>query len=95
MRTPLLIVQVQLLFVIYLFSPVPHFTAFLKDPFADTPYLKNTKARTDLLPPALDAAGIPGFPYTRFYEIARAMKPEEIHPEVIEKLDRIMEAFGL
>jgi len=69
--------------------------AFLKDPFADTPYLKNTKARTDLLPPALDAAGIPGFPYTRFYEIARAMKPEEIHPEVIEKLDRIMEAFGL
>jgi len=69
--------------------------AFLKDPFADTPYLKNTKARTDLLPPALDAAGIMSFPYTRFYEIARAMKPEEIHPEVIEKLDRIMEAFGL
>ena len=69
--------------------------AFLKDPFADTPYLKNTKARTDLLPPALDAAGILSFPYTRFYEIARAMKPEEIHPEVIEKLDKIMEAFGL
>jgi len=69
--------------------------AFLKDPFSDTPYLKNTKARTDLLPPALDAAGILNFPYTRFYEIARAMKPEEIHPEVIEKLDRIMEAFGL
>jgi hypothetical protein len=48
-----------------------------------------------LLPPALGAAGILNFPYTRFYEIARAMKPEEIHPEVIEKLDRIMEAFGL
>ena len=69
--------------------------AFLKDPFTDTPYLRNTKARTDLLPPALDAAGIMSFPYTRFYEIARVMKPEEIHPEVIEKLDRIMEAFGL
>ncbi len=69
--------------------------AFLKDPLKDTPYLKNTKARTDLLPPALDAAGLPGFPYTSYYEIAAEMKPEEIHPEVVEKLDLIMEAFGL
>ena len=69
--------------------------AFLKNPLEDIPYLKNTKARTDLIPPALDAAGLPAFPYTRFHEIAAIMKPEEIHPEVIEKLDRIMEAFGL
>ncbi len=69
--------------------------AFLKSPLKDTPYLKNTKARTDLLPPALDAAGLPGFPYTSYYEIAAVMKPEEIHPEVVEKLDLIMEAFGL
>lgn len=69
--------------------------AFLKDPFLDTPYLKNTKARTDLIPPALDAAGLPGFPYTRYHEIAAVMEPEEIHPEVHEKLDQIMEAFGL
>lgn len=69
--------------------------AFLKDPFMDVPYLKNTKARTDLLPPALDAAGLPGFPYTSYYEIAAVTKPEEIHPEVVEKLDLIMEAFGL
>jgi len=68
---------------------------FLKDPFTDAPYLKSTKARTDLLPPALDAAGLPGFPYTRYHEIAVIMKPEEIHPEVIEKLNQIMEAFGL
>jgi predicted ATPase len=68
---------------------------FLKDPLKDVPYLKNTKARTDLLPPALDAAGLPGFPYTGYYEIAALMKPEEIHPEVVEKLDLIMEAFGL
>jgi hypothetical protein len=59
------------------------------------PYLKNTKARTDLLPPALDAAGLPGFPYTGYYEIAALMKPEEIHPEVVEKLNLIMQAFGL
>jgi hypothetical protein len=69
--------------------------AFLKDPFVDTPYLKNTKARTELLPPALDAAGLPGFHYTQYYEIASVMKPEEIHPEITEKLDNIMGAFGL
>ncbi len=67
---------------------------FLKDPLADIPFLKNTKARTQLLPPALDAAGLPGFPYTRYHEIAAVMKPEEIHPEVAEKLDQLMEAFG-
>jgi len=69
--------------------------AFLKEPLKDTPYLKNTKARTELLPPALDAAGLPGFSYTSYYEIAAVMKPDEIHPEVVEKLDFIMEAFGL
>jgi predicted ATPase len=69
--------------------------AFFKNPLKDTPLLKNTKARTDLIPPALDAAGLPGFPYTSYYEIAAIMKPEEIHPEVVEKLDLIMEAFGL
>jgi hypothetical protein len=61
---------------------------------ADIGFLKNSKARTELLPPALDAAGLPGFPYTRYYEIAALMQPEEIHPEVVAKLDGIMEAFG-
>lgn len=69
--------------------------AFLKRPLDDIPYLKNTKARTELLPPALDAGGLPGFPYTRYHEIAAVMKPEEIHPEVREKLDKIMKAFRL
>jgi len=69
--------------------------AFLKDPFGDYPYLAGTKARTDLLPPALAAAGLPGIPYTRYYEIAAGMLPEEIHPEVKEKLDAIQRAFGL
>jgi len=67
---------------------------FLKNPFQDSPYLKNTKARTDLIPPALEAGGLPGFPYTSFHEIAAVMQREEIHPEVIEKLDQLMEAFG-
>jgi predicted ATPase len=67
--------------------------AFLEDPFRDLPFLIGTKARTLLLPPALDAAGLPGFPYQRYVEIAAAMRPEEIHPEVREKLDTIVKAF--
>jgi len=69
--------------------------AFLRDPFGDYPYLTRSKARTDLLPPALAAAGLPGIPYTRYHEIAALMKPEEIHPEVTEKLDAIQRAFNL
>jgi predicted ATPase len=67
---------------------------FLTDPFQDFPFLLGTKARKDLLPPALLAAGLPGFPYTHFFEIASVMHPDEIHPEVIEKLDTIVKAFG-
>ncbi len=69
--------------------------AFLVDPLKDLPYLIGTKARTNLLPPALDAAGLPGLPYTRYHEIAALMRPEEIHPEVVEKLDAIQKALSL
>ncbi|MBK8696075.1 MAG: hypothetical protein IPN17_28385 [Deltaproteobacteria bacterium] len=58
-------------------------------------YLKTTKARVDILPPALAAAGILNLPYTRYNEIAEVMLPSEIHPEVVEKLDGIQRAFGL
>jgi hypothetical protein len=69
--------------------------AFLRNPMADIPMLIGTKARRDLIPPALEAAGIHGIEYTSFYEIAALMRPEEIHPEVIEKLDAIQRAFNL
>ena len=69
--------------------------AFLRDPFGDYPYLVSSKARTLLLPPALTAAGLPAVPYTRYHEIAAVMLPEEIHPEVKEKLDLIQKAFNL
>jgi AAA domain len=68
--------------------------AFLKNPGADHPFLIGTKARTELIPPALAAAGLPDVPYTRYHEIAAVMAPDEIHPEVIEKLDAIVKAFG-
>lgn len=69
--------------------------AFLKDPLGDHQYLNSTKARTNLIPPALEAAGLPAIPYTRFNEIAALMKPEEIHPEVKEKLDSIGKALNI
>ncbi|MCY4613069.1 MAG: AAA family ATPase [Nitrospira sp.] len=73
--------------------------AFLQGPLKPYPlvdaYLQQRKARTEVIPPILDAAGLHGFPYTRFNEIAAAMLPEEIHPEVKEKLDAIQQAFRL
>lgn len=74
-------------------------SAFLQDPLKPNPlvdaYLQQRKARTEVLPPILAAAGLHGFPYTRFNEIASVMLPDEIHPEVKEKLDAIQRAFGL
>jgi ABC-type cobalamin/Fe3+-siderophores transport system ATPase subunit len=67
--------------------------AVIEHPLADHAYLNNTKARTDILPPALNAAGLPNLPYTRYHELAAGMLPEEIHPEVREKLDAIVEAL--
>jgi hypothetical protein len=69
--------------------------AFLENPLLDLPFLIGTKARTQLLPPALEAAGLPGIPYTRYHEIAALMQPDEIHPDVIDKLDAIQRAFNL
>ncbi len=68
---------------------------FLTHPFEDIAFIRNTKARTDLIPPALNAAGLPAFPYQRYNEIAAMMLPDEIHPEVKEKLDQIQKAFRL
>ena len=67
----------------------------IEDPHGDHVFLKSTKARTDILPPMLEAAGIPNLPYTRYHEIAQTMLPGEIHPEVVEKLDAICRAFGV
>jgi hypothetical protein len=69
--------------------------AFVRNPLGDYPFLIGTKARTELIPPALEAAGLSDIHYRDYYEIAAVMKPEEIHPEVKEKLDAIQQAFGL
>lgn len=67
----------------------------VREPLGDHEYLNNIKARTKLLEPLLDAAGLHSLPYTRYHEIAEMMRPEEIHPEVIEKLEQICRAFGV
>ena len=69
--------------------------AVVRDPLGDHEFLNVTKARTRLLPPLLEAAGLHGLPHTRYHEIAAGMLPEEIHPEVTEKLDAICRAFGV
>ena len=67
----------------------------IDDPLGDHVFLNGTKARTQILPPMLAAAGIHDLPYTRYHEIAQVMLPGEIHPEVVEKLDAICRAFGV
>ncbi len=67
----------------------------IDNPLADSDFLVGLKARTVLLPPALSAAGLSGLPYTDYHEITAVMLPEEIHPEVKEKLDSIQQALRL
>jgi hypothetical protein len=59
-------------------------------------YFRQTKARTEIIPPLLTSAGLPGASdHTHYDQIAAIMLPSEIHPEIIEKLDAIQKAFGL
>jgi predicted ATPase len=69
--------------------------AVAREPLGDHEFLNTTKARTRLLPPLLEAAGINDLPYTRYHEIAQRMLPEELPPEIGEKFDAICRAFGV
>ncbi len=48
-----------------------------------------------LIPAMLQAAGLHNFPKNRLFELARHFQPEEVHPEVAEKLLRLKQAFGV
>lgn len=69
--------------------------AVIEDPLGNHDFLDAVRARTQILPPLMEAAGIHDLPCTRYHEIAQAMLPGEIHPEVVEKLDAICLAFGV
>lgn len=63
------------------------------NPLEDHDYIVATPASKSILPKFFDATG---FPITKpeYYQLAAAMRPEEIHPEVIEKLDQILGLFN-
>lgn len=58
------------------------------DLFGKHPALSRIKASEEFLPQLLHDAGAE-IPKKDMYLLAAAMRPEEIHPEVVEKLDRI------
>jgi hypothetical protein len=72
---------------------------WIQDPLGDhalvEAYLESKKARTIVLPPILNAGGLPAFPYQEYYKIGATMLAEEIHPDVKEALDQIQKAFRL
>ena len=65
------------------------------EPLKDDDILIGTKMRKSILPGILNVAGLLNFKYTRYAEIAAVMLPEEIHPEITEKLDAIADHFNL
>jgi len=67
----------------------------IEDPFGEHLILEGVKASERIIPAILNAAGIHGIEKRELYQIAALMKPEEIHPEVVEKLDAIQRAFNL
>lgn len=69
--------------------------AFLENPLGNHPRLNDTKARTKILTPALEAASIFRFKQTHFYKLAAVMKASEIHTEATEMLATIKEVFNL
>ena len=68
--------------------------AVVDDPGNDHSFLISTKAK-NILSNILEEANLQRFPYTRYFEIAAIMTPDEIHPEITEKLDAIANHFNL
>lgn len=71
---------------------------FLDDPMHPAElvdaYLQSQKVSEKLLPALLQAAGL-NVPKREFFEIAAQFKPEEVHPEIVERLNQIKQAFGV
>ena len=61
--------------------------------FGDSIDLVRVKGSTEFLMPVLEAVGHPTNK-SDLYLIAEAMKPDEIHPEVVQKLDRMAEVLN-
>lgn len=72
---------------------------FVADPLNPVPlaqrYLATEPVSKTLLPYLLQAAGLNVVQKREFFEIAQAFLPAEIHPEIIERLNQIKQAFGV
>ena len=57
-------------------------------------YFQSEPLSKTLLPELMTAAGVDA-PKRDYFEIAALFKPEEVHPEIIERLNQIKQAFGV
>lgn len=57
-------------------------------------YFESKPISKTLLPELMTAAGL-SVPKREFYEIAAHFQPEEVHPEIVERLNQIKQAFGV
>ena len=67
--------------------------AVFANPLGKHDYLENTKAKTNIISPVLQAAGLHNF--TDYWQIAAHMSADAVHPEIVAKLDAIAEHFGI
>ncbi|MBP9148048.1 MAG: AAA family ATPase [Rhodoferax sp.] len=58
-------------------------------------YFTSQPVSKKLIPALLQAAGLNNVPKRDYFEIAAQFKPEEVHPEVVERLNQIKQAFGV
>ena len=68
--------------------------AVYRDPLQHHDYLASTPVSKSLLPRLFKAVGM-DISKPEYYLIAEQMRPNEIDPEVAQKLDRIRQAFEL
>lgn len=76
----------------YMKDQVP--PAVYREPLGDHSFLQREPISKGLLPEFLDRAQC-DLPKRDYYRLAESMKRDEIHPEVIEKLDRMATAFDI
>lgn len=67
--------------------------AFLRNPFQESDLLTNTKGKT-ILNNMFQRVGV-SFAERDYFQLASQMKKEEIHPEVLVKLDMIADHFSI
>jgi hypothetical protein len=76
----------------YLNDQIP--PAVMRNPLQDHVFTRNTPVSKTLIPEFFQAANV-AITKKEYYLVAEQMRPEEVHPEVAEKLDQIQKALGL